>query len=126
MSSSTIRILEAQPEIAGGMPTHPARKWQVRRVLSNPGALLERVLHFLITLSRHVAGRLRTQRNEKAMRLCETISLGEKRFLAIVQVDEERILIGGSASAVALLTRLPEPKPFSAVLLERSKAMQSA
>lgn len=126
MNSSTIRIIEAQPEMAGGMPIPPARKWQACRALSNPGALLERVLHLLIAASRHLAGRLRTQRDAKAMRLCETISLGEKRFLAIVQVDEERILIGGSASAVALLTRLPETKPFSAVLLERSKAMHSA
>jgi len=110
MSRSTIRILDVPPEIA----------------FDAPGTLLERILHWAAAAGRHVAGSLKTQRNAKAMRLCETISLGDKRFLAIVEVDEERILIGGSASSVALLTRLPEKQPFAAVLLERSQPMHSA
>jgi hypothetical protein len=125
MSSSTIRILDVPPEIAHAMPV-PALHEHREEAGDAPGPLLARVFRWVVVSFRHVAGTLRTQRNAKAMRLCETISLGDKRFLAIVQVDEERILIGGSSSTVALLTRLPEAKPFSAVLLERSKAMPLA
>jgi len=116
MNSSTIRILDVPPDIADAIPVSAPRGQQVRPASDGHGTLLERLLH-IVTAAFH----LKNSRNAKAMRLCETISLGEKRFLAIVQVDEERMLIGGSASTVVLLTRLPETKQFSAVLLERSQ-----
>jgi len=62
--------------------------------------------------------RVRVQQARKNLRVCETVSLGEKRFVAVVQVDEQRFLIGGSSSAVSLLTRLQETQSF-AVALER-------
>jgi flagellar biogenesis protein FliO len=60
--------------------------------------------------------RARAQQARRNLRVCENVSLGEKRFVAIVQVDEERFLIGGSSSSVSLLTRLQETKPFAAAL----------
>ncbi len=60
--------------------------------------------------------RARAQQARKNLRVCETVSLGEKRFVAVVQVDEERFLIGGSSSAVSLLTRLQESTTFAAAL----------
>src|SRR6266705_2698037 len=48
------------------------------------------------------------QPTRKNLRVCESVLLGEKRFVAVVQVDKERFLIGGSSSSVSLLTRLPE------------------
>lgn len=119
MSSSTIRIMEAPPEIAGMLPIPSPRRRQFPPAWNTPGTPLERILHFVVAALRQVSAGLKTPRKPKAMRLCETISLGEKRFLAIVQVDEERILIGGSASSVALLSRLSEKEQFSALLLQR-------
>lgn len=60
--------------------------------------------------------RARAQHVRKNLRVCENVSLGDKRFVAVVQVDEERFLIGGSSSAVALLARLPDAKTFAADL----------
>lgn len=48
-------------------------------------------------LARPASGRLR---------VAETVGLGEKRFVSVIEVDGERLLIGGSASSVVLLTRL--------------------
>lgn len=42
----------------------------------------------------------------KSLRVSETVSLGEKRFVAVVQVDGQKFLIGGSASSVSLLAEL--------------------
>ncbi len=58
----------------------------------------------------------RAQHARKNLRVCENVSLGDKRFIAVVQVDEERFLIGGSSSAVSLLARLPEAKAMTAEL----------
>lgn len=42
----------------------------------------------------------------RRMQLCETLSLGDRRFLAVVRVDEKQFLIGGAGNSVALLTPL--------------------
>ncbi len=40
------------------------------------------------------------------MRLCETLPLGERRYLALVQVDGERFLLGATGHSLSLLARL--------------------
>jgi len=42
---------------------------------------------------------------DKRLRLAENIPLGEKRFVALVSVDDREFLIGGSASGVSLLSQ---------------------
>ena len=48
------------------------------------------------------------QLTSRRLRVAETISLGEKRFVSIVQVDGTQYLIGGSASSVQLLAVLDQ------------------
>ena len=47
------------------------------------------------------------RRDRRTLRLCETLSLGEKRFLAVIEVNQERFLVGSAGNSVALLTPLP-------------------
>lgn len=47
---------------------------------------------------------------EKQLRIVETVSLGEKRFVALLNVEGRKFLIGGGASGVSLLTPL-DPAP---------------
>ncbi len=55
---------------------------------------------------------IRAGRRDRKMRLCETLSLGERRFLALVLVEQQKFLVGGAGSSIALLARLPsEPDP---------------
>jgi len=58
-----------------------------------------RALHAMVT-------RLNAPRREREMRLCETLALGDKRLLALVQVGHERFLIGGAPNSVVLLATL--------------------
>jgi flagellar biogenesis protein FliO len=46
----------------------------------------------------------------RRLRVAETVSFGEKRFVSILQVDGEQFLVGGSPSNVVLLAKL-EGKP---------------
>jgi flagellar biogenesis protein FliO len=62
-----------------------------------------------------------TQQRNKRLRVSETVSLGEKRFLAVVQIDREQFLVGGSASSVSMLTRLENPTGFAEVLQQREE-----
>lgn len=55
------------------------------------------------------AGRMRLlQVKQRRLRVTETVSLGEKRFVSIVEVDGTSLLIGGSTASVALLKQLDE------------------
>ena len=56
----------------------------------------------LLKLQQRAASR---QRGRK-LRLRETLPLGEKRFLAVVQFEQEQFLVGGTGQSISLLARL--------------------
>jgi len=64
----------------------------------------------LVELVAEVWRRVRrmSSRTSKRLRLCETLPLGERRFVAVVEFENERFLLGGTASSLALLARLRE------------------
>jgi hypothetical protein len=45
----------------------------------------------------------------RRMRIAETVSLGEKRFVAILHVDGCEFLIGGGTSGISLLAQMEKP-----------------
>jgi flagellar biosynthetic protein FliO len=51
---------------------------------------------------------LRTGSSEKNLKLIETLPMGEKRSIAIIQVANNRFLVGNTAHQINLLTALPE------------------
>jgi flagellar biogenesis protein FliO len=63
---------------------------------------------------RHVG----TSGKVRRLRLSESLSLGEKRFVAVVEFETQRFLIGGGAQSVNLLARLGEGADFAEVLTE--------
>ena len=54
----------------------------------------------------------------RRLRVVETVSLGEKRLVALVEVDGEQFLVGGGPTGVVLLSRL---EGFDDVLRETLK-----
>jgi len=72
-------------------------------------------LHVLARGWSWLQGRLKTQQSKKRLRVCESVSLGEKRFIAVVQVDGEQFLVGGSSSSVSTLAHLEQPREFADV-----------
>jgi len=47
-------------------------------------------------------------RRTRRLQVRETLSLGEKRFLAVIEFDQQEFLVGGSGNSFALLARLNE------------------
>jgi flagellar biogenesis protein FliO len=45
-------------------------------------------------------------RSPKQLQLCESLALGERRFVAVVQFEQRRFLIGATANSVAMLAEL--------------------
>jgi flagellar biogenesis protein FliO len=48
------------------------------------------------------------RRKPRRLRLCESLPLGDRRFVAVVEFDRERFLVGGTPSSLVLLSRLEE------------------
>lgn len=63
-------------------------------------------LTYVLNLGRNVSVKRR-----KNIHLCESLSLGDKRFLAVVQVEQQKFLVGGAGNSVALLAKLPSRNP---------------
>jgi flagellar biogenesis protein FliO len=99
--TSVSQVEPLQPLTAESRPLTGGRDWS-QTLLSRAWSGLKWIMQ-----------RATAQQVRKNLRICETLSFGEKRFVAVVQVDEERFLIGGSSSSVSLLTRLPEAKTFA-------------
>jgi flagellar biogenesis protein FliO len=60
----------------------------------------------------------RIRKAPRRLRLCESVSLGEKRVVAVVQYETQKFLVGGSAHTVSLLARLGESPDFSELMTE--------
>jgi flagellar biogenesis protein FliO len=55
-----------------------------------------------------------SRRPLRQLRLCETLSLGEKRFVSVIEFEGKRFLVGGTAGSLILLDRLGERPPAGA------------
>jgi flagellar biogenesis protein FliO len=66
-----------------------------------------RIVNSLLMLLKSV----KVQRRKRQMFLCETLPLGEKRFLAIVEINQEKLLIAATDHSISLLQRLDDGHP---------------
>ena len=77
--------------------------------LRSQTGLLSRVWRWM--RARHVE-----RSSDRRLRVAETVSLGEKRFVAVVQVDGRHFLLAGGPTNIALLAQLDTKEPFENVL----------
>jgi flagellar biogenesis protein FliO len=49
-----------------------------------------------------------SRRPPRRLRLCESLPLGERRFVAVVEFEAARFLLGGTPSSLVLLSRLAD------------------
>lgn len=46
------------------------------------------------------------QREPRRLRLCESLPLGDRRFVAVIEFEKARFLVGGTSASLVLLSRL--------------------
>ena len=73
--------------------------------------LLSRALNWIQTRQLGRSG-------SRRLHVSESVSLGEKRFVAVIQLDGLQYLIGGGATNVALLAQLNAKESFGDLLKE--------
>lgn len=69
-------------------------------------------------VSKWIRSHVKIQPAKKRLRVCESVSLGEKRFIAVVQLDGKEFLVGGAPNSLSLLASVGKTATFSDVLNE--------
>jgi flagellar biogenesis protein FliO len=72
----------------------------------NPQSWQSSPLATLWSLVRRAFATVRIQRRERSLRLCESLALGEKRFIAVVEFEEQRFLVAATHNNISLLQTL--------------------
>lgn len=85
------------------MKTNRAKSYRQPKVVRQAVRSFRRLLSAAARWSQRIS----VKRRENQMRLCETLSLGDRRFLAVVLVEQQKYLVGGAPNSVALLAKLP-------------------
>jgi flagellar biogenesis protein FliO len=62
-----------------------------------------------------------SRRAPKQLRLRESLPLGERRFVAVVEFEKERFLLGGTSSSLVLLSRLADSGGASELKLRKKE-----
>ncbi|MBN2319533.1 MAG: flagellar biosynthetic protein FliO [Acidobacteria bacterium] len=59
--------------------------------------------------------------SEQNLKILETLSMGDRRSIALIQVADKRFLIGNTAHQINLLTEISEPIPLQTEVNEPSR-----
>lgn len=83
------------------------------KTFSNPDApnVITSPLRSLWERLRGALGTVSIQRRQRRLRLCESLSLGEKRLIALVECEDQRFLVAATAENVCLLQALGARPP---------------
>lgn len=112
MKAGTLFAVGHLPAPAQTLPVDPLSvdAWKV------VGGLWQRVLRIVVHIVLHI-GRWPARR----LRLCESLPLGERRFVAVLEFEESRFLVGGTSASLVLLARL-EDRPAVPAAVPGAKA----
>ncbi len=101
---------------ANSIPPSRAMQFDAKKLFMSLRSFRKLVNSFAAQAWTWVQQKLKSHQVKKRLRVCETVSLGEKRFVAVIQVDGQQFLVGGSSSSVSTLARLEGSREFSDVL----------
>ena len=85
------RILELKP-------ARPAFAWSGRNI----GGILRTLWYRILRIA---------ESRPRRLRLVENLPLGERRFVAVIEYEQARFLLGGTASTLVLLSQLTDRSP---------------
>jgi Flagellar biosynthesis protein, FliO len=115
--STVNELLKPEPASTKDVPLNPVLSFPVvasqasLRVPLNASGLISGVWSWIRT-------RKMARFGPRRLQVAEIVSLGEKRFVAVIQVDGLQYLIGGGPTNVALLAEMNVKKSFGDLLKE--------
>jgi flagellar biosynthetic protein FliO len=84
-----------------------APEFPVFRTLGGFGVVLSLMLVGFFGVRRYAPQLLRKPAGERSLRVLETLPIGDRRSLAVIQVEDKRFLVGHTPHQITLLASLP-------------------
>ena len=69
----------------------------------NDGVRTKGTVEQLLAAVRGLLGSVKIRRRERSLQLCETLPLGDRRLLALVQCQGRKYLIGATSQTISML-----------------------
>lgn len=92
----------AQPAATGESGTY-----LLARTAGGLGLVISLIILAYFAVRRYGPKYLRRQGAQGALKVIETLPIGEKRSIALIQVEDKRLLIGNTQQQITLLAQLP-------------------
>lgn len=101
--------MSTRKTVAGGASRRSAMRQTAVRETASPrlATLCKRGWQALAKAWRTMR-QMRSGKSSRRLRVCDLATLGEKRFVAVVQFEHKRFLVGGGAASVSLLSELED------------------
>jgi len=114
MKAQTCQVMAIPAPAKPRKPRSPRKgKSRGRRV-----AISSTLTQIMRTLLERLQGMRTARLASKKLRVCETVGLGEKRSLCLIQVDGRRFLVGSAPAGISVLAELEKSDSFSDQLQE--------
>jgi flagellar biogenesis protein FliO len=111
LQAETSKLAESSTPVV----QEPVARVEQKEVSTMLSSFWKSLASFLTQAWNWAQQKFKSHQVRKRLRVCETVSLGEKRFVAVIQVDGEQFLVGGSSSSVSTLAHLERSREFSEV-----------
>ncbi len=91
--------------------------WSIKIVLPRRSALrLAEIVQVFASLWTWTRKQVKVRPARKRLRVCESVSLGEKRFVAVIEIDGLQFLLGGASGSVTAIARLESSQKVSGLV----------
>lgn len=125
-SEFSVMQLGSEPEPASATTNVPAvpAEYQEAATIGNRSQAADACLRLWANAWNWVQRHWKSTHSKRRLKVRETISLGEKRLVALIEVDGEQFLVGGGPSSLSVLAHLEHQEGFPSIL-GRSCAQES-
>ena len=100
---SAARPADAEPATGAG----ESGTYLFARTIGGLGLVVSLIVLGYVAVRRYGPKYLRRQGAQNALKVIETLPIGEKRSIALIQVEDRRLLIGNTQQQITLLAQLP-------------------
>ena len=97
------RPVDAEPATGAG----ESGTYLLTRTIGGLGLVISLIVLGYVAVRRYGPKYLRRQGSQSALKVIETLPIGEKRSIALIQVEDKRLLIGNTQQQITLLAQLP-------------------
>jgi len=85
----------------------PASDFSLIRTIGALGLVISLIVIGFLAARKYAPQLFNRRSEEPRMKVIETLPMGDRRSIALVQVDDSSFLVGNTASQISLLARLP-------------------